>query len=267
MAVPIWRWYRRSSGGLPLDWLLPDSSVVLRERALMLRYGDLETAYLAMQPGQAARTVFRPSLAARASAQRARNRARRIGDSMGDQIDRWHADGPRRVHAERPGARTRGSFSATRCSAPFATCWREATRDRHVAAAHDRSTRARSAAAGARGHDVAGSSPTTRACSFWIWATPSISPTAIIRSMRCTWVWTAIASSRPRFVDPVRAMSDRLCRNERITRVAAGDDGARCRHSVRAGRCRAGASAAGDQRPRHDGVRWAGRDQSRAARI
>ena len=93
MADPTCTVVRRSSGLFRLAGYYPILPSFLRERALMLRYGDLETAYLAMQPGQAVRTVFRPSLAARASAS-VLEAASRIGDSMGDQIDRWHADGP-----------------------------------------------------------------------------------------------------------------------------------------------------------------------------
>jgi hypothetical protein len=82
---------RRSSGVFRLTGYYPILPAFLRERALLLRYGDLETAYLAMQPGQAERAVFRPSLAARASAT-ALETADRIGDRVGRQINRWHAD-------------------------------------------------------------------------------------------------------------------------------------------------------------------------------
>ena len=82
---------RRSSGLFRLTGYYPILPSFLHERALMLRYGDLETAYLAMQPGQLVQTVFRPSLAARASAS-VLETANRIGNSMGDRMYRWHAD-------------------------------------------------------------------------------------------------------------------------------------------------------------------------------
>ena len=82
---------RRASSVFRLTGYYPILPAFLEERALMLRYGDLETAYLAMQPGQSERAVFRPTLAARASAS-ALETADRIGDTVGRQIDRWDAE-------------------------------------------------------------------------------------------------------------------------------------------------------------------------------
>jgi hypothetical protein len=82
---------RRSSSVFRLFGYYPILPSFLRERALMLRYGDLETAYQAMLPGQTIRPIFRPSLAARASA-RVLETAHSIATTMGDQLERWQGD-------------------------------------------------------------------------------------------------------------------------------------------------------------------------------
>ncbi len=82
---------RRASSVFRATGYYPILPSFLQERALIFRYGDLETAYLAMQPGQADRVVFRPTLVARASA-RALETADRIGNTVGRQITRFHAD-------------------------------------------------------------------------------------------------------------------------------------------------------------------------------
>ena len=88
--------YRRSSAVFRLTGYYPILPAFLRERALILRYGDLESAYVAMQPGQTVQTVFRPSVSARASAS-VLEAATTVGDSLSRQIASWETpsvDGP-----------------------------------------------------------------------------------------------------------------------------------------------------------------------------
>lgn len=85
---------RRASIVFRLTGYYPILPAFLEEKALSLRYGgDLEAAYVALQPGEHPRTVFRPSLAARASAT-ALETASRIGDSLGRQVAQWVAPEP-----------------------------------------------------------------------------------------------------------------------------------------------------------------------------
>lgn len=77
---------RRESALFRRTGYFPILPAFLKEKALALRYGgDLEAAYVAMQPGEQPRTVFRPTVAARVSAT-ALETASSISDSLSRQL-------------------------------------------------------------------------------------------------------------------------------------------------------------------------------------
>jgi hypothetical protein len=88
--------YRHDSAVFRLTGYYPILPLVLSERAMMLRYGgDLNAAYEATRGGEG-KTIFRPGLASRSAAS-ALDAAASVGESLGRQLDRLSAGGPRAV--------------------------------------------------------------------------------------------------------------------------------------------------------------------------
>lgn len=86
---------RHESAVFRLTGYYPILPLVLSERAMLFRYGDLETAYQAKR-GQMPKTVFRPGLAQRSVAT-ALETANSVGESLGKQIGKLSTEVPRQV--------------------------------------------------------------------------------------------------------------------------------------------------------------------------
>ncbi len=114
---------RRRSGVFRLTGYYPILPSFLKERALMLRYGDLETGV----PGDAARAGRAgrvPSDAGGACVGAgARNDESHRGHGRSSDRPLARRDRCRPRPAARPVARARGCSSATPCTGPCATCW------------------------------------------------------------------------------------------------------------------------------------------------
>lgn len=86
---------RHESAVFRVTGYYPILPLVLGERAMLFRYGDLETAYAAKR-GQAPGAVFRPGLAQRSIAA-ALETANTVGESLGRQIGRLSTEVPRQI--------------------------------------------------------------------------------------------------------------------------------------------------------------------------